>query len=839
MADERGNHKDMPAFIDPGLLSKNKQPPASDSQDGSWILPDTFSSVPLDNSDFIFNSTNLSVDGGVVSKPVLQHHASPASQYGEGSLSQSHNSFSWDEDTSSNLYSTGLSEDQRFSDSSEPPDRIPYDQPLDMGQVSEPVHHSCTAGSQGGPAVANKIDQASTPQAATKVERESLSTDAPTSRACLSLLDKTGGSMPSEERMVHLGLAFDVSQDAIRAWFRGHVKQSKKREAARLVAKDSKKHPVSTYHPNTEKQKRRAHKTSRKAWDKSRPFPCTIQCGCENFADKAGWKRHEELHFPQRFWLCPDRACQKRLANNGKFTREERMKSHLSKFHAGSHGPISSYENVVGSDFDRICNFRNCSRSFSSWKDRLNHLEIHFKSSWDNSQWKISKNPAQSEELAQPVEPYSGIFNTDLADPNLLENFNFEQFLAEDNSYDLFDEVSECALEIGPEDSPEHKASEDAEACAEQLNLPMIGYTFKRFSSSQKLSLDAGSSTECSALACMAPSSPPAVEADAEGYDNHLSSVNSFSAPATSGQMSIQPEVEASQPPKLQCWQHGCNGRQFSTFSNLLRHEREKSVIPAKSVCYRCGAEFTGRTARDVHETKCTGDTAASVSTFGPKSLFSENGAWSAPDSFAVKKIRTNTFTNYFSPASNQTEIWPELEVAEPEEPEAEEAEFDQAEECSIPEVAELEKLEFAPPMSRQCRRGSTPSSGDEQPARVRKRRRPPPTQYSKEDVQPVAEAPRIHRSCAIDSDYAAARHMPGHSIFDLDVEAELDIDADLLGGLSLGEGMEEGISQDRETTATGAIPRPKGGERVTGSKGGDGEGNSSDPPPPIPLPKD
>ena len=26
------------------------------------------------------------------------------------------------------------------------------------------------------------------------------------------------------------------------------------------------------------------------------------------------------------------------------------------------------------------------------------------------------------------------------------------------------------------------------------------------------------------------------------------------------------------QRPKPQCWEHGCNGRQFSTFSNLLRH---------------------------------------------------------------------------------------------------------------------------------------------------------------------------------------------------------------------------------------------------------------------------
>lgn len=50
-----------------------------------------------------------------------------------------------------------------------------------------------------------------------------------------------------------------------------------------------------------------------------------------------------------------------------------------------------------------------------------------------------------------------------------------------------------------------------------------------------------------------------------------------------------------------QCWDHGCNGRQFSTFSNLLRHQREKSGTATKSYCPRCGAEFTRTTARNGH----------------------------------------------------------------------------------------------------------------------------------------------------------------------------------------------------------------------------------------------
>lgn len=53
--------------------------------------------------------------------------------------------------------------------------------------------------------------------------------------------------------------------------------------------------------------------------------------------------------------------------------------------------------------------------------------------------------------------------------------------------------------------------------------------------------------------------------------------------------------------PKPQCWEHGCNGRQFSTFSNLLRHQREKSGQASKATCPNCGAEFTRTTARNGH----------------------------------------------------------------------------------------------------------------------------------------------------------------------------------------------------------------------------------------------
>ncbi|KAJ5646794.1 hypothetical protein N7490_003166 [Penicillium lividum] len=61
--------------------------------------------------------------------------------------------------------------------------------------------------------------------------------------------------------------------------------------------------------------------------------------------------------------------------------------------------------------------------------------------------------------------------------------------------------------------------------------------------------------------------------------------------------------------PRPQCWDHGCNGREFSTFSNLLRHQREKSGVVAKAECPVCGAVFTRTTARNIHvaQGKCKG----------------------------------------------------------------------------------------------------------------------------------------------------------------------------------------------------------------------------------------
>lgn len=51
-----------------------------------------------------------------------------------------------------------------------------------------------------------------------------------------------------------------------------------------------------------------------------------------------------------------------------------------------------------------------------------------------------------------------------------------------------------------------------------------------------------------------------------------------------------------------QCWEHGCEGRVFSTLSNYRRHCRERSMLAEGSItCPLCGKRFTRASARNAH----------------------------------------------------------------------------------------------------------------------------------------------------------------------------------------------------------------------------------------------
>jgi uncharacterized C2H2 Zn-finger protein len=91
-------------------------------------------------------------------------------------------------------------------------------------------------------------------------------------------------------------------------------------------------------------------------------------------------------------------------------------------------------------------------------------------------------------------------------------------------------------------------------------------------------------------------------------YQHSILSAQSSSQylPERSTSETVDPSMTQSErivdPPKeSRCWDHGCNGRVFSTHSNYLRHVREKNGQAAKSTCPRCGAMFTRKTAMNGH----------------------------------------------------------------------------------------------------------------------------------------------------------------------------------------------------------------------------------------------
>ncbi|CAI7661520.1 unnamed protein product [Penicillium manginii] len=109
------------------------------------------------------------------------------------------------------------------------------------------------------------------------------------------------------------------------------------------------------------------------------------------------------------------------------------------------------------------------------------------------------------------------------------------------------------------------------------------------------------------------PEAPPVPSSHHSSISSHTSSmmhdpIYSHDSANTASSKEQQLHVSSSRP-RPQCWDHGCNGREFSTFSNLLRHQREKSGVVAKAECSVCGAVFTRTTARNIHvaQGKCKG----------------------------------------------------------------------------------------------------------------------------------------------------------------------------------------------------------------------------------------
>ena len=121
--------------------------------------------------------------------------------------------------------------------------------------------------------------------------------------------------------------------------------------------------------------------------DLYKTFACTHRCGAR-FAKKGPWEKHEQTHYPQKLWACCKQECRDRKRI---WFRKDRFKSHLLEYHkyrvVTNEDFKVSYKPIT-SRFPKTCNFRNCVRRFSDWKDRIDHIAKHFKGPYDMSMWK-------------------------------------------------------------------------------------------------------------------------------------------------------------------------------------------------------------------------------------------------------------------------------------------------------------------------------------------------------------------------------------------------------------------------------------------------------------------
>jgi hypothetical protein len=142
--------------------------------------------------------------------------------------------------------------------------------------------------------------------------------------------------------------------------------------------------------------------------DDRKPFQCTLKCG-KKFRTRDDWKRHEEVNWPQEGWVCdlpasavvdgtqictqcdvPNPQMDHHEAHNkapchdqpfprGRlFYRRDHFKQHFRNAHR--YVPYTDYEDSshfsVESNFPRQCGF--CSHRFLYWRDRIEHIGVHF-----------------------------------------------------------------------------------------------------------------------------------------------------------------------------------------------------------------------------------------------------------------------------------------------------------------------------------------------------------------------------------------------------------------------------------------------------------------------------
>ena len=244
----------------------------------------------------------------------------------------------------------------------------------------------CTRQTAGGPHLSSsrKVE---------KIRRETqdmrkLSKTATT--ACYLLLSSTSKSKPSERRIRALSRAFKAPLHLLHQWFYKHA-ECLQDEGVREQTQTSTESFMSLkLRKNQRKCDPSAAGGCAKPWikDENMPYLCTC-CG-RNFERKGDWKRHEELNFPQEFWLCQILPCQAEPMEKQTYLRKDKFRIHLTKRHdiVPTNEYIETCHFLVESEFPRICIFRDCSIEFTTWSARVDHITEHMRRPWTFSEWR-------------------------------------------------------------------------------------------------------------------------------------------------------------------------------------------------------------------------------------------------------------------------------------------------------------------------------------------------------------------------------------------------------------------------------------------------------------------
>ncbi|KAF4636922.1 hypothetical protein G7Y89_g1153 [Cudoniella acicularis] len=156
-------------------------------------------------------------------------------------------------------------------------------------------------------------------------------------------------------------------------------------------------------------------------------YICTVPDCLRPFNRKGDWKRHEESHDPQTYWICmlgdpavqtsigwvcvfcnafkPNRneitlhlvknhkinECTNKVHENRKWGRKDKLKQHLQQVHKLEEGAVGwePWQREARKKWAFGCGF--CGGCFSTWEERLNHIAEHYeKQNVNNRRWSSS-----------------------------------------------------------------------------------------------------------------------------------------------------------------------------------------------------------------------------------------------------------------------------------------------------------------------------------------------------------------------------------------------------------------------------------------------------------------